>query len=59
MAYGTESTFPQRNQYASRPVITSYDSGYDFSMEHYVDTKLLLQDAENEANKLATYALGS
>jgi hypothetical protein len=45
------------NQTLARPLITSYDSGYEHSLDHYVDIKLLLQDADQEANcSPATFA---
>ncbi len=35
----------------SRPSVTSYDSGDEHSLDHYIDVKLLLQDTDDdEAN---------
>jgi hypothetical protein len=48
------------NQTAARPPVTSYDSGYEHSLDHYVDVKRLLQDEDKEANGLpTTFALAS
>jgi hypothetical protein len=59
MAYEIDSNLRQSRQHIARPAISSYDSGYEYSVEHCVDIKLLVQDAENEVSKPATYALGS
>ena len=59
MAYEIESNLLQSKQYSARPSVSSYDSGYEYSIEHCVDIKLLVQETENEANKPVTYALGS
>jgi hypothetical protein len=52
---GSNSSFS--NPIAARPRITSYDSGYEHSLDHYVDVKLLLQNAEGQEDKApATFA---
>ncbi len=58
MAYLIESNSTLSNQTIARPSIKSYDSGYEHSFDHYVDVKLLLLDADEEANNTpATFAL--
>lgn len=37
-----------------RPSVTSFDSGYEHSFDHYVDVKLLLQDADREADEVSS-----
>jgi hypothetical protein len=38
-------------QTGSRPSVTSYDSGDEHSLDHYIEVKLLLQDTDDdEAN---------
>jgi hypothetical protein len=49
MANGIASNLPNPNPTAGRPPVRSYDSGYEYSLDHYVDVKLLLQDADKEA----------
>lgn len=45
------SNSSRTNQTVSRPSVTSYDSGYEHSLDHYIDVKLLLQDTDDhEAN---------
>ncbi|HWY57730.1 MAG TPA: hypothetical protein VNZ03_24935 [Terriglobales bacterium] len=57
MAQGIASNLYLPNQTFARPLITSYDSGYEHSLDHYVDIKLLLQDADQETNcSPATFA---
>jgi hypothetical protein len=60
MATGILSYSPLSNQTAVRPLVTSYDSGYEHGLDHYVDVKLLLQDPDREAIDVpATLALVS
>jgi hypothetical protein len=48
------------NQTVSRPPVTSYDSGYEHSLDHYIDVKLLLRDAaDNEANDVSATSAAS
>jgi len=48
-------------QTVSRPSVTSYDSGDEHSLDHYIDVKLLVQDTDDdEANDVpATSAVAS
>jgi hypothetical protein len=62
MAYGIVSNSSRLTQTSARPSITSYDDGYEHSLDHYVDVKLLLldDDRDNEANQVpATFAFAS
>jgi hypothetical protein len=57
MAQGIASNSFLSNQAVARPLVKSYDSGYEHSLDHCVDIKLLLQDADKEANgPAATFA---
>jgi hypothetical protein len=38
---------------SSRPFITSYDLGYEFSQEHYIALQCMVEDAEEEDSTLA------
>ncbi|HXM68043.1 MAG TPA: hypothetical protein VN911_15020 [Candidatus Acidoferrum sp.] len=40
----------QKQTAAGRLLITSYDSGYEHSLDRFVDMKLLLQEQNVEAN---------
>jgi hypothetical protein len=40
----------QKQTAAGRPLITSFDSGYEYSLDRCVDVKLLLQEQDAEAN---------
>jgi hypothetical protein len=44
---GNESTFSGAN--ASRQFIASYDLGYEFSQEHYINLQCMVEDAAEEA----------
>jgi hypothetical protein len=44
------------NQNTPRPAISSYDSGYEFSLDRYVDLKSLVHDADKHTDAPATYA---
>ena len=48
-------------QTVSRPSVTSYDSGDEHSLDHYIEVKLLLQDTDDDnANDIpATLAAAS
>ncbi len=60
MAYGIVSNSSLSNQTLSRPAVTSYDSGYEHSLDRYVDTKLLLLDEDKGASGTpATFAKAS
>jgi hypothetical protein len=55
MTYEIGSTFSNPN--ATRPQVTSYDSGYEHSLDRYVDIKLLLQDTYGQEDHApATFA---
>jgi hypothetical protein len=57
MAHEITSNSFLSNPTVARPQVTSYDSGYEHSLDHYVGIKLLLQDADKEANDFsAAYA---
>ncbi|MGA2353011.1 MAG: hypothetical protein ABSG02_00845 [Terriglobales bacterium] len=53
----SNSSLPSRT--AGRPSVTSYDSGYEHSFDHYVDVKFLLEDAEREARDVSPIAAAS
>ena len=61
MACAIASNLFRPNQTGSRSLVASFDSGYEHSLDHYVDLKLLLQDDDDrEANDLpATFAVAS
>lgn len=46
MAYGIASN---SNLTIARPSVTSYDSGYEHSLDRYVEVRLLVQNADQEA----------
>jgi len=46
-------------QIAARPRVTSYDSGYEHSLDRYVDAKLLLNADEQVIETPATFAAAS
>ena len=59
MTYGIVSNSSLSTQ-AGRPHVTSYDSGYEHSLDRYVDVKSLVQDADQElSNFPATFAMAS
>jgi hypothetical protein len=59
MANGIASNLPNSNQTTPRPPVTSYDSGYEFSLDHYVDVRLLMRDGDEASDVPATYAPAS
>lgn len=42
------------NRTAGGPSVTSYDSGYEHSFDHYVDLKLLVEDAATEGREFSS-----
>jgi hypothetical protein len=55
---GSHSSFS--NPIAAQPRITSYDSGYEHSLDRYADVKLLLQNTDGQEDKApATFAAAS
>jgi hypothetical protein len=50
MAQGIVSNSSIQKQTAAGRLITSYDSGYEHSLDRFVDMKLLLQEQNVEAN---------
>lgn len=40
-----------------RPVVTSYDTGYEHSLEHYVYVQRLVEDEEQLPQSRATFAI--
>lgn len=53
MAY-TENDRP--NGKADRPMITSYDSGYEHGLEHLIHVRSLVEEAAEEVNEPAARA---
>ena len=39
----------------SRPKVTSYDSGYEHSLEHWFETRTLFEEVEEENNSADQY----
>jgi len=56
MAYEPKS---DSKKTADNPVVTSYDSGYEHSFEHYVDLQCMVQTVEEEEEIPATLAFAS
>ena len=48
------SNHPDQN--SPRLAVSSYDSGYEFSVDRYAGVKLLVQAAEDNIDTPATYA---
>ena len=48
MSYGIVTNSSLANQ-SARTRVTSYDSGYEHSLDRYVDVKLLVLEADSEA----------
>ncbi len=61
MADLIEPNSSRPKQTVSQPSVTSYDSGDEHSLDHYIDVKLLVQDTDDdEANDVpATSAVAS
>jgi hypothetical protein len=47
------------NNTGARPSVTSFDSGYEHSFDHYVDVRLLVEDADREASNVPETAVAS
>ncbi len=47
------------NNTSARPSLTSFDSGYEHSFDHYFDVKLLVEDADRDASNALKIALAS
>jgi hypothetical protein len=50
MANGIASNLPNSKPTHTRPAVRSYDSGYEFSFERYVDVNLLVRSADRESS---------
>jgi len=50
MAHGITSIFSMPRRTSGRQPVASYDSGYEHSLDHYLDVKVLVQDADLEAD---------
>jgi len=48
MAYETTMRLPLGTLASARPLVTSYDSGYEHSLEHCAEVQRLVEDADNE-----------
>jgi hypothetical protein len=48
-----EITYPMPDGKADRPLVTSYDSGYEHSFEHYAHVRGLVEEAHEEFMKAA------
>jgi hypothetical protein len=48
MTYNNEIQLQRKNASANRPQVTSYDSGYEHSIEHLMEVRLLMQESEEE-----------
>jgi hypothetical protein len=60
MIHAIESNLSLSNQTFARPPITSYDARYEHTLEHYVDVKFLVQNADKEGSDApATFAAAS
>jgi hypothetical protein len=59
MVDGIISNSSLSNQSLARPSVTSYDSGYEHSLDRYVDVKLLLDNSKEANDVPATFAAGS
>jgi hypothetical protein len=49
----TYAETPHSGISSSRPFLTSYDLGYEFSQEHYIELQCMVEDADAEG---ATFA---
>jgi hypothetical protein len=60
MANGIVSNLPNSRPNAVRPPVTSYDFAYEHSVERYVDVRLLVHAADQDASDVpATLAFAS
>jgi hypothetical protein len=49
MTYYNEIQQQKKNASTERPQVTSYDSGYEHSIEHLAEVKFLMEEAEEES----------
>ncbi len=59
MAYLLASNSTRSSQTGTRPSVTSYDSGYEYSLDRLVDLRLMLRDADNAEDVPAIFAAAS
>lgn len=48
MAYEIAIKSPLESGAVTRPLVTSYDSGYEHSLEHWAKVRRLVEDADQE-----------
>jgi hypothetical protein len=58
MAYEIVKNSPLPKPIMSRPSVTSYDSLYENSLDHYIDLKCLVEDEDRESTP-TTFAIAS
>lgn len=56
MTYSGTVKTPLSGPHQSRPFIASYDLGYEFSQEHYIELQCMVDDAAEEDDDKATFA---
>jgi hypothetical protein len=60
MIHEIASNLTLSNQSVARPPISSYAGEYEHSLEHYVDVRCLVQNADKEgSDAVATFAAAS
>ena len=53
MSYSGKVEFPLSGAYQPKPLIASYDLGYEFSQERYIALQCMVEDADEEDATLA------
>jgi hypothetical protein len=47
------NTKPQSKTTIARPQVTSYDSGHEHSIEHWIEVRLMVEEFEEETVSIA------
>jgi len=52
MAYENTMESQPGSSAVGRPLVTSYDLGYEYSLQHYIEVKCLVEEADRECHRL-------
>ena len=54
MAYENTMESQPGSSAVGRPLVTSYDLGYEYSLQHYIEVKCLVEEADRELSSVST-----
>jgi len=55
MAYENTMESQPGSSAVGRPLVTSYDLGYEYSLQHYIEVKCLVEEADRELSSVTPH----